>query len=151
MSRQCNILLIDDDLVVRQSLGQVLTVENFRVVPAQNQQEALREFQSQPIDQPIDVVLLDLSPPNESAWDTVRHLTALQPDLPVVAMTARLEQHESIIGAALFDALMEKPVDLVLLMKTINELTSQPPEPRRRCNNRHRVTNGNQSSHYEYE
>src|SRR5436190_19144927 len=93
--RQMNILLIEGDLMVRQAIGQALAVENYRVVPAQNQQEALREFRSQPIDQPIDLVLLDLNPREENAWETVQCLTALQPNLPVVAMTARLEEHDS--------------------------------------------------------
>src|SRR6266478_313164 len=88
--RQRNILLIEGDLMVRQALGQALAVENYRVVPAQNQQEALREFSRQPIDQPIDVVLLDINPRDENAWETVERLTALQPNLPVIAMTARL-------------------------------------------------------------
>ena len=140
MTRQRNILLIDDDSMVRQSLGQVLAVENYRVVSVGNHQEALREFQTQS----IDVVLLDLNPRNENAWDTVRHLTALQPDLPVVAMTARLEQHDSTIGAPVLHALMAKPLVLQLLMKTLNELTSQPPEPCRLCGD-HR----DQTSHYE--
>src|ERR1051326_3016347 len=94
MTRQRNILLIDDDSVVRQSLGQALMVENFRVFCARNQQEALLKFQRQPTDQPFDVILLDLNPRNENAWDTVRHLTAIQPDVAVVAMTARLEQQD---------------------------------------------------------
>jgi DNA-binding response OmpR family regulator len=151
VSRQRNILLIEDDLVVRQSIGQALMIENFRVVPVGNQREALHEFQTQPIDQPIDVVLLDLNPKEENAWETVRHLTALQPDLPVVAMTARFEQHHTTSSARAFDALMEKPLDLVLLMKTLNQLTSQPPEPSilSRNPNRLKNINGNQSVHNE--
>ena len=150
MIRQRNILLIEDDSMVRQSLGQVLAVENYRVFSARNQQDALREFQSQPLDEPIDVVLLDLNPRNKNAWETVRHLIALQPDLPVVAMTARLEQHDSNTSAPVLDApIFEKPLDLVLLMKTLNQLTSQTPEPGRRCDNRYRATTRNQSSHYE--
>lgn len=149
VTRQRNILLIDDDSVVRQSLGQVLSVENYRVVSACNQLEALSRFHSQPIDQPIDVVLLDLNPRNENAWDTVRHLTELQPDLPVVAMTTRFEQHDSTARAEVIDALMEKPLDLVLLVKTLDQLTSQPPEPPAPSYRRPRPTNGTQSSHYE--
>src|SRR5262249_18050136 len=113
---------------------------NFRVVPARNQREALHEFQTQPIDQPIDIVLLDLSPREENAWDTVRHLTALQPGLPVVAMTARLEQHHSAASIASLDALMEKPLHLVLLMKPLNHLTSQPPESASRSRNPNQIS-----------
>jgi DNA-binding response OmpR family regulator len=130
-------------LMVRQALGQVLTVENYRVFPARNQQEALREFRSQPIDQPIDVVLLDLSPRDENAWETVQCLTALQPNLPVVAMTARLEEHDSTAVAPALDALMEKPLNLGLLMQTLNDLTSLTSQLRRRCLNRYRTAYGN--------
>ena len=149
MTRQRNILLIDDDSVVRQSLGQALMVENFRVFCARNQQEALLKFQRQPTDQPFDVILLDLNPRNENAWDTVRHLTAIQPDVAVVAMTARLEQHDSTMGVPFLRALMAKPLDVVLLVKPLNDLTSQSPEPPSRYTTRLGPTNGTQSSHYE--
>jgi two-component system KDP operon response regulator KdpE len=134
MTRQKNILLIEGDLMVRQALGQALTVENYRVVPARNQQEALREFSRQPSDQPIDLVLLDLNPTNENAWETVKRLTALEPNLPVVAMTGRLEEHDSISisSAPVFDALMEKPLNVLLLLKTLNDLTLETRELRRR-------------------
>ena len=95
MARQTNILLIDDDVAVRQAVGHALTVENYCVVPAANQQEALREFGNRQ----IDIVLLDLNPQNEDGFETVRSLTDLQPQLPVVAMTARAEQHEPALAA----------------------------------------------------
>ena len=55
-------LLIDDDLTVRQSLEQALTLENFLVVGVSNGIEALQEFGKKP----IDVVLLDLNLGEES-------------------------------------------------------------------------------------
>ena len=121
MPRQRNILLIEDDARVRQALGQALAVENYRVVPAANENEALREFDSSE----IDIILLDLNPRNGSAWNTVQRLTALRPQLRVVGMSARLEQNDSNLHHPAFDALMEKPLDLLLLVRTLNELTSQ--------------------------
>src|SRR5438093_9556212 len=119
MARQTNILLIDEDTTVRQALGQVLTVENYRVVPAANRQEALREFgQNQ-----IDIVLLDLNPRHENGWETLQRLIALQPHLPVIAMTARLELQEP-CSAHGVDVLMEKPLNLAVLIQTLNELSS---------------------------
>jgi DNA-binding response OmpR family regulator len=115
--------------MVRQALGQALAVENYRVFSAQNQREALIEFGGQPLDQPIDVVLLDLNPRNESAWETVDRLTSLRPDLRVVGMTGRLEEHCSIPAAPVFDALMEKPINLLLLLRTLGELTSEIQSP----------------------
>jgi len=122
--RQRNILLVEGDFMVRQALGQALSVENYRVVSVRNQQEAIKEFSNQALDQPIDIVLLDLNPRNESAVETIRHLTALQPDLPVVAMTARLEQYDSSCPDLSVDAVVEKPLDIVSLMQTLSDLTS---------------------------
>jgi len=123
--------------MVRQALGHVLEVGDYRVVSARNQHEALRQFSSQPLDQPIDVVLLDLNPRNESAWETVDRLVALNPELAVVGMTGRLEEHCSNPTAPVLDALMEKPINLLLLLRTLGELTSETQSPRNRSKARH--------------
>src|SRR5262245_12408419 len=94
MTRQTNILLIDNDLRVREALGNALALENYCVVGAENQENALLEFKRKRTDQPIDVVLIDLNPPYESAWETLQCLAALRPGLPVIGMTGRLEEEE---------------------------------------------------------
>ena len=127
--------------MVRQALCQALAAENYRVVPACNQHQALREFSSQPSDQPIDVVLLDLNPRNESARETVARLTALRPSLRVIGMTGRMEEHHSVPMAHILDALMEKPLNLILLLRTLSELTFRPERPLRRPCQDERVHN----------
>jgi len=57
VTQRANVLLVDDDVTVRQSLERVLTLENFRVVPVSNGHDALREFGQKH----IDIVLLDLN------------------------------------------------------------------------------------------
>jgi CheY-like chemotaxis protein len=120
MRRQKNILLVEGDLMVRQALGQALAVENYNVVPAANGQEALHEVRQHP----IDIVLLDLSPRGENGWETLQRLTTLQPHMPVVAMTARPEPANS--NAHGVDVLLEKPLNLTVLIRTLNKLSSQP-------------------------
>jgi CheY-like chemotaxis protein len=127
--------------MVRQALGQALSVENYRVVSVRNQQEAIKEFSNQPLDQPIDIVLLDLNPRNENAWETVQHLTALQPNVPVVAMTARLEQYDSSCPDLSVDAVVEKPLDIVSLMQTLSYLTSSTSNLRSVGRSRRLVSN----------
>ena len=119
MTKLKNILLIEDDLMVSQALGQALAVENYHVVPVANCHEALREVGQRQ----IDIVLLDLNPRGEIAWETFQHLTALQPNIPVVAMTARPEQASS--NAHEVDVLLEKPLNLEVLIRTLNKLSSQ--------------------------
>src|SRR5437899_1810144 len=119
MTEMKNVLLIEDDLMVSQALGQALAVENYHVVPAANRHEALREVGQRQ----IDIVLLDLNPRGENGWETFQHLTALQPNLPVVAITARAEQENS--NSVGFDVLLEKPLNLEVLIRTLNKLSSQ--------------------------
>ena len=66
-----NILLVDEDLPVRQALERALTVENFQVVFAATGHEAVQRFG--------DVLLLGLNSRNDGGWDTVLRLTALKP------------------------------------------------------------------------
>ena len=123
---QKNILLIEDDLMVRQALGQALTTENYQVVQAANRHEALHEVGQRL----IDIVLLDLNPRTENGWETLQRITALQPHLPVVAMTARPE-HEPDSRSRAVDVILEKPLNLSVLLRVLNELTSQTPTRRR--------------------
>ena len=128
MTKHTKVLLIDDDLMVRQALGQALAVENYHVVPAANRDEAMREITRHA----IDIILVDLNPRGENGRETLQYLITLQPYLPVVAMTARPEQHEANPSAHGVDALLEKPLNLSLLLQTLDEVTSQIPKPRSR-------------------
>lgn len=128
MTKQTNILLIDEDVMVRQALGQALVEENYNVVSAANRNEALLEVRQHP----IDIVLLDLNPRRENGQETLERLSALQPHLPVVAMTARSEQTNSNTHGV--DVLLEKPLNLSVLLKTLNQLASQSPNPLRHRN-----------------
>jgi two-component system response regulator FlrC len=122
MTKRTNILLVDDDDGVREALSKALTFENYSVVPAANQEQALCEFQKQP----IDVLLLDLNPPGESPWETVQQLISLQPSLPVIAMTARAEQQPlAFSNTQRVDVLMAKPLNLPVLIKTLDSLVTK--------------------------
>ena len=121
-------LLIDDDLTVRQSLEQALTLENFLVVGVSNGIEALQEFGKKP----IDVVLLDLNLGEESGWDTLEKLKSMRPCLPIILMTGHPE-HRARVSADLVETFMEKPLDLPTLFRKLNALTIESAEPAERA------------------
>ncbi len=98
--------MIDEDLMVRQALGQVRAAENHPVVPAAARHEARREFQNHS----IEGVLPDSVPRKVSEWETPQLLTTLHPYLPLIAMTARREQTNS--NAHGVDVLLEKSLNL---------------------------------------
>lgn len=114
LARPKTILIADDDASVRQMLGRVLELEHYTVVSAQTGREAAAIFLSAP----LDLVLLDLNMPEKDGWVAFHLMHAVNPLIPVIIITARPGQQEPAarMGA---DALMEKPLDLSILLRTV--------------------------------
>jgi len=129
------ILLVDDDRSIRESLSKILRAENYEVVLGKNGQEAIEKHGAER----IDLLILDLNPDTsgvKNGWTTLERLVGIKPLLPVVIITGRSNQRAQ-AEAAGADALMEKPLDVPLLLETIRELVSEPMESRaQRANNR---------------
>jgi two-component system response regulator HydG len=119
------LLLVDDDPGVRRMLSRVLEEEGYAVVPAANGIEALELAASRM----PDLVLLDLNLPIQNGWDTLERLTTGNPLLPVIIITARPNQIFPALAAGA-GALMEKPLDLPKLLRTIGDLLVEPAASR---------------------
>jgi two-component system, OmpR family, KDP operon response regulator KdpE len=117
------ILVVDDDEQVRESLGKLLRAEGYEVILAADGQKGIAESNKNR----IDLVLLDLNLPNNSGWDVFGTLTSFNPFLPIIIITGRQNQRELAMGAGV-GALMEKPLDVPLLLKTIAELIAEESE-----------------------
>jgi DNA-binding NtrC family response regulator len=65
---------------------------------------------------------MDLNPRLENAQETFDCLNALQPNLPVIAMTSRPEREVDNPSTPLYDALFEKPLDFPCLVATIRRI-----------------------------
>jgi CheY-like chemotaxis protein len=117
------ILLADDDASIRKMVGRVLEAENYNVAFASTGREAASQF----LAGPPDVVLLDLNMPDKDGWEAWRLMTTLHPLVPVIVITACPHQYEQAVRMRI-DALMEKPLDLPLLLETIKKLLAEPDE-----------------------
>lgn len=122
---KAKILLADDDDEVLAALSSVLTSEGYEVIVAKNGREAIEQF----LEQHIDVALLDLNMPVKGGWEAFERLTTIHPLLQVIVITARPDQYPLAIAAGVA-ALMEKPLDLPLLLQTMDELLVEPVENR---------------------
>jgi CheY-like chemotaxis protein len=122
---KAKILLADDDDEVLAALSSVLSSESYEVIVAKNGREAIEHFR----EQHIDVALLDLNMPVKGGWEAFERLTTIHPLLQVIVITARPDQYPLAIAAGVV-ALMEKPLDLPLLLQTIDELLVEPVEKR---------------------
>ncbi len=119
------ILLVDDDPSIRQMLGRVLTGEGYSVLFAANGAEALGIAAVNH----VDLVLLDLNMPVRNGWDTFERLTAENPFLAVIIITARSNQLFTAAGAGV-GALLEKPLDFPTLLHTVSTLLAESAETR---------------------
>jgi CheY-like chemotaxis protein len=122
---KAKILLADDDDEVLAALGSVLTSEGHEVIVARNGREAIENFRQQH----IDVALLDLNMPVKGGWEAFERLMTIHPLLQVIVITARPDQYPLAIAAGVA-ALMEKPLDLPVLLQTIDDLLVEPVENR---------------------
>jgi two-component system response regulator MprA len=119
------ILVVDDDLSVRESIMNALSYENFHPLGAADGVEALERIRA---DQPA-LVLLDLNMPRRNGWDTCQAILTEFPLLPVIIVTARPNQLFTSLGAGV-GALIEKPLDFITLVETIRSLINEPVEQR---------------------
>ncbi len=124
------ILVVDDDTGVRAALREVLASEGYVAVPAGGGLQAVALAASTP----PDLVLLDINLIGQSGWDVFADLASAHPDVPIIVITARPGQQGQATRLRA-DALMEKPLNLQLLLDTIGKLLAEPTGQRARRRN----------------
>jgi CheY-like chemotaxis protein len=120
------VLLVDDDFAVLAGLAGVLVSEGYNVIHAVDGDEAVEKFRTGGV---FDFVLLDLNMPKRSGWDAFEQITAIDPVVPVIVITARPDQYATAIAAGV-DALMEKPLDLPVLLQKMERLMQESAHER---------------------
>jgi CheY-like chemotaxis protein len=111
------ILIVEDDVNVRETLAMLLEHEGYRTAMVANGREALRHLQSRPL--PC-VILLDLMMPVMSGWEfrVEQQRDPALAEIPVVVISAIANSTER-INALHAHAYFRKPVDLDALLQTI--------------------------------
>ena len=86
------VLIVDDDLGVRQSLARALRVEGYRTVEARDGREGLAALAG------ADVMVLDVTMPNMSGFEVCRQVRAGDNDIPILVLTARHSTSDRVEG-----------------------------------------------------
>jgi DNA-binding NtrC family response regulator len=91
MSESRTVLVVDDDESFRRVMEYQLREDGYRVLTACNVASALQRFQADA----VDVVMTDVKMPGGDGMELLARLKAIQPDLPILMLTAH-----GTIGAA---------------------------------------------------
>lgn len=120
-----NVLVVDDDVAIRDMLAMTLEDEGYQVTSASNGLEALNRLRAQP--DAACLILLDLNMPIMTGWE-FRSLQQQDPALaaiPVVVVSAdRAVQHNT----RTLDVVdyLTKPIDFDQLITIVDRFCSDP-------------------------
>ncbi len=115
--RQETILLVEDDVTLRLAMTKTLRSEGFRVEVARTGREGLdAALASRP-----DLVLLDVMLPEMNGFEVCEKLREQDPDLPILMVTAKGEEHDKVRGLRLgADDYIVKPFGVAELCARID-------------------------------
>jgi two-component system response regulator MprA len=115
-----DILVVDDERAVRDSLRRALELEGYRVELAEDGEEALRRLDLAPSP---DAVILDVLMPGADGLEVCRRIRVAGNAVPVLMLTARAEVDSRVAGLdAGADDYLPKPFALAELLARLRAL-----------------------------
>ncbi len=112
MNQKHSILVVDDELLIRDLLYDFFSSQGWDISIAENGEKALQIIESTP----IDVVLTDIKMPSMDGLQLTEHLKDSHPEIPVVLMTG----FPSVDSAV--TALRQRVADYIIKPFNINQL-----------------------------
>jgi len=120
MVQRSSLLVVENDLEVREALVRALSTENFHVLSASTSREAITTYSRNQ----VDGVLLDLNLQDGDGWNVFNKLKELRSDLPIFVISAeaaRLEHSDCARAAGVLEKPFDLPVLIGLLKQTFEE------------------------------
>lgn len=111
------ILVVDDEDVLREMLGDALRLSGFEVLEAADGSKALTVLQSGK----VDLIISDVNMPGMDGYEMLSHLRAQGDETPAIMLTARRERADVTKGLKLgADDYVTKPFGLEELILRVN-------------------------------
>jgi two-component system response regulator MprA len=116
-----DVLVIDDDRLVRDALAEVLTSAGFRVTLAENGTAGLERFAHGH----FDVIVTDVRMPGPNGWEVARKIRQASADVGIIVMSANLDHRTAPgDGDAAQVMTLAKPFSLEELIGVIDGLVA---------------------------
>lgn len=123
MTQQVRLLVVDDDADMRQSMRLLLEHAGYEVALARDGAQALELQRARG----ADLLITDIFMPETDGLETIQRFRREFPLVRIIAMSGggvrvRGESYLSTAEAAGADAVLRKPFEVALLLKTLDEL-----------------------------
>ncbi len=119
-----NILVVDDEKLIREVIKEYLLLDNFNVYEAENGENAIDIFKKNS----IDLVIMDIMMPRMDGYTACKEIKKIK-DVPFIMLSARSEEYDKLIGFDLgIDDYVTKPFspkELVARVKAITKRNSK--------------------------
>jgi len=123
------ILVADDDPTVRAIAEELLLAEGYRVLQAEDGNQALQLVATEA----IDLIVLDMLMPNKDGLETIIELRRQRSDIRILAISSGGSMDiDSLLKPALAfgaNGALSKPLRISTFASTIAEMLRQPPKP----------------------
>ncbi len=119
-----NILVVDDEKLIRDVIKEYLKLENYEVYEAENGIEAINIATNKN----IDLIIMDIMMPKMDGYTACKEIKKIK-DIPFIMLSARSEEYDKLIGFDLgIDDYVTKPFspkELVARVKAIKKRNSK--------------------------
>jgi CheY-like chemotaxis protein len=114
------VLVVDDDVVSRMLLSEILKECRMTIIIARNGQEAVDKVKE---DGAFDFILMDLKMPIMNGYEATGVIRGLGYTNPIIAQTAYASiEDKARVSSSGFSAYLSKPITKVKLVEVINKL-----------------------------
>lgn len=115
------VLVVEDDVISRMLLNEILKESSIAIVFARNGQVAVEKVK---VDASFDFILMDLKMPIMNGFEATRRIRELGFTNPIIAQTAYAsEEDKAKVSSSGFSAYISKPIKKSKLFEVIQEVS----------------------------
>ena len=116
-----NILIVDDELYIREVIKEYASLEGYNVIEASNGIDAIKVLENEK----VDLIIMDIMMPKLDGYSAIKEIREKE-NTPIIVLSARAEEYDKLHGFDLgIDDYVTKPFSPKELMARIKVLLNR--------------------------